>query len=158
MSSSHLAELHAALVQDALEKKLEESIPAGLEARLAQLPVGRNELRHHDAGLLKTLHPGCARVPVLTDNKTLQLRKKKLRLEINKDVPRGLKYCLVVVCYLELGVVGEARQCEEQTQFAVIVFSGTELLQSVETLHCFLHGELQLKPSRPARSEYNRTK
>ena len=46
---------------------------------------------------------------------------------------------------LELGVVCEARQREQQTQFAVVVFRGTELLQGVETLDCFLHGELQLQ-------------
>ena len=46
---------------------------------------------------------------------------------------------------LELGVVGEAGQGEEQTQLAVVVFTGTELLQSMKTLHCLLHGELQLR-------------
>lgn len=46
---------------------------------------------------------------------------------------------------LELCMVCEARQREEQTQFTVVIFRGTELLQGVETLDCFLHGELQLK-------------
>lgn len=45
-------------------------------------------------------------------------------------------------------MVCEARQREEQTQFAVVIFRGTELLQGVETLDCFLHGELQLKQKR----------
>lgn len=42
-------------------------------------------------------------------------------------------------------MVCETRQSEEQTQFAVVIFRGTELLQGMETLDCFLHGELQLK-------------
>lgn len=42
-------------------------------------------------------------------------------------------------------MVCEARQREEQTQFAVVIFRGAELLQGMETLDCFLHGELQLK-------------
>lgn len=42
-------------------------------------------------------------------------------------------------------MVGEARQREEQTQFAVVIFGGTELLQGVQTLNGLLHGELQLK-------------
>lgn len=42
-------------------------------------------------------------------------------------------------------MVGEARQREEQTQFAVVIFGGTELLQAVQTLNSLLHGELQLK-------------
>lgn len=46
---------------------------------------------------------------------------------------------------LELCVVSEARQREEQTQLAVVVFRGAELLQGVETLDRLLHGELQLK-------------
>lgn len=41
-------------------------------------------------------------------------------------------------------MVGEARQREEQTQFAVVVFGGAELLQGVQTLHGLLHSELQL--------------
>lgn len=41
-------------------------------------------------------------------------------------------------------MVREARQREQQTQFAVVVFRRTELLQGMETLDCFLHGELQL--------------
>lgn len=49
-----------------------------------------------------------------------------------------------LVCCLELCMVGEARQREEQTQFAVVVFGGAELLQGVQTLHSLLHGELQL--------------
>lgn len=62
---SHLAELHAALVEDSLQHQLEESLLAGLESCLAQLPVCRDELCHHGAGLLKTLHPGRAWVPIL---------------------------------------------------------------------------------------------
>lgn len=62
---SNLAELHAALIEDSLKEQLEESILTGLESSLAQLPVGRDELCHHGAGLLKTLHPGCAWVPIL---------------------------------------------------------------------------------------------
>lgn len=46
---------------------------------------------------------------------------------------------------LELGVVCESRQREEQTQFAVVIFRWAEFLQGMETLHCLLHGELQLK-------------
>lgn len=42
-------------------------------------------------------------------------------------------------------MVCEARQSEEQTQFAVVIFGGTELLQGMETLDCFLHCELQLE-------------
>lgn len=42
-------------------------------------------------------------------------------------------------------MIGETRQGEEQTQFAVFVFRRTELLQGMETLDCFLHRELQLK-------------
>lgn len=66
--SSNLAELHTALVQNSFEKQLEESISAGLEAGLTQLPVCGDELCHHGAGLLETLHPGRAWVPVLEDN------------------------------------------------------------------------------------------
>lgn len=73
-SISNLAELHAALIEDSLHKQLEESVTAGFESSLTQLPVGWNKLCHHRAGFLKTLHPGCARVPVLkrtkADNKT----------------------------------------------------------------------------------------
>lgn len=53
-----------------------------------------------------------------------------------------------IISCLELCMVCEARQREEQTQFAVVIFRGTELLQGVETLDCFLHGELQLKQKR----------
>lgn len=42
-------------------------------------------------------------------------------------------------------MVCEARQRKEQTQFAVVIFRGAEFLQGMETLDCFLHGELQLK-------------
>lgn len=42
-------------------------------------------------------------------------------------------------------MVGEARQREEQAQFAVVVFGGAELLQGVQTLNSLLHGELQLE-------------
>ena len=42
-------------------------------------------------------------------------------------------------------MVGEAWQGEQQTQFAVVVLAGAELLQGVETLDGLLHGELQLK-------------
>ena len=45
----------------------------------------------------------------------------------------------------ELGVVGEARQGEEQAQLAVVVLGRTKLLQTVETPDCCLHGELQLE-------------
>ena len=41
-------------------------------------------------------------------------------------------------------MVGEARQGEEQTQLAVVVLGRAVLLQTVETLDCLLHGELQL--------------
>ena len=61
----HLAELHAALVQDSLEEQLEEAVPAGLEPGLAQLPVSGDELCHHVAGLLEAVHPRGAGVPVL---------------------------------------------------------------------------------------------
>ena len=64
---SNLAELDTALIEDSFEEKLEKSIPAGLETSLTQLPVCRDELRYHRAGLLKTLHPGRARVPILRD-------------------------------------------------------------------------------------------
>ena len=64
---SNLAELHTALIEDALEKQLEESIPARFETSLAQLPVRWDELCHHGAGLLKTMHPGRAGVPILWD-------------------------------------------------------------------------------------------
>lgn len=46
---------------------------------------------------------------------------------------------------LKLSVVGETRQGEEQTQFAVVVFRRTELLEGMETLDRLLHCELQLK-------------
>lgn len=65
LRDSHLAELHAALIEDPLQHQLEESVLTGFESRLAQLPVRRDELCHHGTGLLKTLHPGCARVPIL---------------------------------------------------------------------------------------------
>lgn len=42
-------------------------------------------------------------------------------------------------------MICEARECEEQTQLAVVVFRRTELLQGVEAFDSFLHGELQLK-------------
>lgn len=45
-------------------------------------------------------------------------------------------------------MVGEARQREEQTQFAVVIFGGAELLQGVQTLNSLLHGELQLRTQR----------
>lgn len=61
---SYLAELHAALVEDPLDEQLEEAVPAGPEARLAQLPVGGDELGHHGAGLLEAVDPGGAGVPV----------------------------------------------------------------------------------------------
>lgn len=73
-SVSNLAELHTALIEDSLEEQLKESIPAGLESSLTQLPVCRDELRYHGAGLLKTLHPGRARVPVL--NTRSEIRKQ----------------------------------------------------------------------------------
>lgn len=63
----NLAELHTALVEDSLKEQLEESVPTGLESSLTQLPVCRDELCYHRAGLLKTLHPGRARVPILRD-------------------------------------------------------------------------------------------
>lgn len=44
----------------------------------------------------------------------------------------------------EFCVVGEARQGEEQTKLAVVVLGRAVLLQTVETLDCLLHGELQL--------------
>lgn len=61
----HLAELHAALVQDPLDEQLEEAVPAGPEAGLAQLPVGGDELGHHGARLLEAVDARRARVPVL---------------------------------------------------------------------------------------------
>ena len=42
-------------------------------------------------------------------------------------------------------MVGEPGQGEQQTQLAVVVLTGTELLQGVETLDGLLHGELQLE-------------
>lgn len=69
--ASNLAELHTALIEDSLKEQLEESIPAGFESSLTQLSIGRDELCHHLAGLLKTLHPGRARVPVLQRSKLL---------------------------------------------------------------------------------------
>lgn len=66
-SSPNLTELHTALIEDSLESQLEKSILASFESGLTQLPVCRNELRHHGAGLLKTLYSGCAWVPVLGD-------------------------------------------------------------------------------------------
>lgn len=65
--ASNLAELHTALIQDPLEKQLEESIPAGFESSFTQLSIRGDELCHHGAGLLKTLHPGRAGVPVLKE-------------------------------------------------------------------------------------------
>lgn len=52
--------------------------------------------------------------------------------------------CRAWVPIFELSMVGEAWQCEEETQFAVVLFRWTKLLQSVEALDCFPHGELQL--------------
>lgn len=63
--ASNLAELHTTLIEDSFEEQLKESIPTGFESSFTQLPVRRNELRYHRASLLKTLHPGCARVPIL---------------------------------------------------------------------------------------------
>lgn len=56
---------------------------------------------------------------------------------------RSLAHLQAASC-LELGVVCESRQSEEQTQLAVVIFRWAELLQGMETLHCLLHGELQL--------------
>lgn len=67
--ASNLAELHTALIQDPLQEQLEESVPAGLESSFTQLSVSGDELCHHGAGLLETLHPGRARVPVLERRK-----------------------------------------------------------------------------------------
>lgn len=77
--ASNLAELHTALIEDSLKEQLEESIPAGLESSFTQLSISRDELCHHRAGLLKTLHPGRARVPVLQ-------RRKEQRREDGKNV------------------------------------------------------------------------
>ena len=64
VSGLALAELHAALVQHALDQQLKEAVAASLEARLAQLTVRRDELGHHDAGLLEAVHARRAGVPV----------------------------------------------------------------------------------------------
>lgn len=53
--------------------------------------------------------------------------------------------CRAGVPVFELCVVGEAWQGEEETKLAVVVFGRTELLQTVKTLDCRLHGKLQLK-------------
>ena len=108
-SAAHLAELHAALVQDALDEQLEEAVAAGPEARLAQLAVGGDELGHHGAALLEAVDARRAGVPVL-----------------------------------ELGVVGEPRQREQQTQLAVVLPAGAVVLQGVEAAHRLLHAQLQL--------------
>lgn len=50
-------------------------------------------------------------------------------------------------------MVGEARQREQQTQFAVVIFGGAELLQGVQTLNSLLHSELQLKTQGSGESE-----
>ena len=109
----HLAELHAALVQDALDEQLEEAVPAGPEARLAQLAVGGDELGHHGAALLEAVDARRAGVPVL-----------------------------------ELGVVGEPRQREQQTQLAVVLPAGAVVLQGVQAAHRLLHAQLQLTGDR----------
>ncbi|TNN36625.1 hypothetical protein EYF80_053203 [Liparis tanakae] len=57
-------ELDAALVEDALDEQLEQPVPAGPEARLAQLPVRGDELGHHGAGLFEAMDARRARVPV----------------------------------------------------------------------------------------------
>lgn len=108
-----LAKFDATLVQDAFDQKLEEAVGAGAKPRLAQLPIGGDELRHHAAGLLETLDACRAGVPVF-----------------------------------KLSVVGEARQRQEKTELTVIVFGWTKLFQSMETLHGFLHGQLQLREVR----------
>ncbi len=46
---------------------------------------------------------------------------------------------------LEFGVVGEAREREEQAELAVVVFGWAELFQGVKGLHRILHGQLQLQ-------------
>lgn len=46
---------------------------------------------------------------------------------------------------LEFGMVGEAREREEQTEFAVVFFGRAELFQGMEGLHRILHGQLQLE-------------
>lgn len=81
---SNLAELHAALIQDSLKEQLEESVPAGLESSLTQFPVCRDELCDHRAGLLKALHPGCARVPILrtTGRKSKNIQAEHMRINI----------------------------------------------------------------------------
>lgn len=61
----YLTELHTALVKDSLDEQLEEAVPAGSEARLAQLPVCGDELRHHRTRLLEAVDTSRARVPVL---------------------------------------------------------------------------------------------
>lgn len=60
----HLAEFYAALVEDPFDQQLEEAVPAGPEARLAQLPVGGDEFGHHGAGLLEAVDPSAAGIPV----------------------------------------------------------------------------------------------
>ncbi len=51
---------------------------------------------------------------------------------------------------LEFGVVGEAREREEQAELAVVVFGWAELFQGVKGLHCVLHGQLQLQMGKRA--------
>lgn len=60
----YLTEFYAALVEDPFDQQLEEAVPAGPEARLAQLPVCGDELGHHGAGLLETVDPSSTGIPV----------------------------------------------------------------------------------------------
>lgn len=60
----YLTEFHTALVEDPFDQQLEEAVPAGPEARFAQLPVRGDEFGHHGAGLLEAVDPSGAGIPV----------------------------------------------------------------------------------------------
>lgn len=50
--------------------------------------------------------------------------------------------CRARIPVFELCVMGEAWQCEEETQLAVVLLGRAELLQTVQALYCRLHGDL----------------
>lgn len=64
MAFAYLTEFYAALVEDPFDQQLEEAVPAGPEARLAQLPVRGDEFSHHGAGLLEAVDPSGTGIPV----------------------------------------------------------------------------------------------
>lgn len=112
----HLAELHTALVQNPLDEQLEEAVPAGPEARLAQLPVSRDELGHHGTGLLEAVDARRARVPVLELGVVTEARQRQEEAQLAVVVFRRAEMLQAVeapdrLLHGELQLQGERRVC-----------------------------------------------